>query len=417
MGGKKCYCGKRANFNFKDCKQVKFCNIHKEPGMINIMKQGNFLCRECNTQASFGEIGASRSEVQYCSIHKKDGMVNIVNKHCLECFQLPTFAFRGEKAEYCNIHKKPGMINVKSPICIECGILANFGIKGGKIQYCSGHKKPNMINLSKRTCIECSRLPGFGYSDGKMEYCAIHKKSNMIDLKHKKCEYELCGKSPSYGFVGKQPERCVIHKLPDMIDVKHKKCKLCDITNAKNNKYKGYCSFCFKNKFPDHPLSRNFKTKEKAVNEFVKQEFSNINWKFDKTLGGCSNRRPDIFGELETHVIIIETDENSHSRYDTSCENKRLCELYEDIAYRNMYVFRFNPDSYTDSDGDKIKSPWSLSKTGVLSIKDKKEWNDRLQQLKIGIQTAIENIPEKSIDIQYYFFDSKELDSEESDCE
>ena len=77
--------------------------------------------------------------------------------------------------------------------------------------------------------------------------------------------------------------------------------------------------------FPDKPISRNYKTKEFAVVEYVKQKFSEYNWISDKIIsGGCSRKRPDLLLELEEQIIIIEIDENQHTDYDCSCENKRI---------------------------------------------------------------------------------------------
>lgn len=374
-------------------------------------------CQICDKWSSYGIKKEGKIKLSRCYIHRTNEMINRkgfvtiykttnkTKKICLECDRQATYSFKGWPI-YCKIHKKPGMGYFKYNVCMECDTIGKFGIIGDNKRYCSKHKKPDMINLGSKKCLECNKSASFGYINGEQKYCSLHKKPNMVDLKHKKCLE--CNKSPSFGFSGEQPKYCLTHKLLDMIDVKHKTCKtdFCG-ANAEIQKYQGYCAYCYKNLFPDNSLSINHKTKERAVTDFIKVEFPNINMIFDKILGGCSNRRPDIFMELNTHVIIIEIDENSHTLdYYTSCENKRLCELYQDVAYRNMYIFRFNPDGYTNSNGKYITSPWRKSKTGVLSINNKTEWNTRLEELKIGIQNAIKNIPEKAIDIKYFFFES-----------
>jgi hypothetical protein len=48
------------------------------------------------------------------------------------------------------------------------------------------------------------------------------------------------------------------------------------------------------------------------------------------------------------HAIVIEVDENQHKKYDTSCENKRLMELSQDIFHKPLILICFNPDNYID---------------------------------------------------------------------
>ena len=103
--------------------------------------------------------------------------------------------------------------------------------------------------------------------------------------------------------------------------------KLCKSTfceTCKNKKYNGYCARCYIHLFPDVPISRNYKTKEYAVLEFITKNYSEHNWINDKVIdGGCSKKRPDIFLDLLTHSIIIEIDEYQHRDYD-NCELKRI---------------------------------------------------------------------------------------------
>ena len=50
---------------------------------------------------------------------------------------------------------------------------------------------------------------------------------------------------------------------------------------------------------------------------------------FDKIIqNGCSRRRPDILIDCASHVIAIEIDEYKHQQYDSTCESKRICQIY-----------------------------------------------------------------------------------------
>ena len=93
---------------------------------------------------------------------------------------------------------------------------------------------------------------------------------------------------------------------------------------------------------PDKPVFRNYKTKEYSVAQFVKTAFQDLSWIADKRISdGCSKRRPDLFLELENQIIIIEVDENQHTDYDCSCQNKRIMELSQDVGSRWNRIIRY----------------------------------------------------------------------------
>jgi len=201
---------------------------------------------------------------------------------------------------------------------------------------------------------------------------------------------------------------CLEHKKDGMVDVKHKMCKTPLCTTRVGEKYNGHCLFCYINLFPDKPVSRNYKTKEYAVVEFVKNKFSTFDWKWDKIIiGGCSKRRPDLFLDLGYQIIIIEIDENQHIVYDCSCENKRIMELSQDVGHRPIVLIRFNPDKYKEN-GKTITSCWSQTKQGILIVNKKKnkEWKNRLDVLEKQIKywTNSENKTNKTIEIIQLFY-------------
>ena len=79
---------------------------------------------------------------------------------------------------------------------------------------------------------------------------------------------------------------------------------------------------CFMSLFPAETVFRNYKTKEGAVLSHINQYFPELNVVPDRRINsGCSAKRPDIFIDLLTHVIIVEIDENAHMTYDQGCEN------------------------------------------------------------------------------------------------
>lgn len=343
-------------------------------------------------------------------------MINVKDKKCLQesCNKQPSYNLPSKKVGlYCGEHKKNGMIDVKSKKCLEenCNTQATYG--NIKPLYCSKHKKDNMINVkSKKKCLQenCNKQPHFNLLnniDGI--YCAEHKKENMVDIKSKKCLEENCNIRPSYNFSGiGTPIYCNKHKKENMINVKDDKyrCKNnCGVIPNKTNKCKGYCVRCFINLFPNEKVSNNYKIKEVFMTDFIKEQFKDEILTFDKEIGGCSKRRPDCYIDKFTHIIIIECDENQHK--DTSCENKRTMEIFEDFGSRPIVFIRFNPDSYTNKDGNKILSSFKYHKVlEVPVIRNKKEWNIRLNSLKNSINYWINNLPKKEITNEYLYYDN-----------
>lgn len=328
-------------------------------------------CKNCEKQASYGIVGTTNRE--YCFSHKTPEMVNIKDKICqyLGCTTRATFGIQGtSQALYCASHRKDNMIDIKNKKCIynSCKTVATFGIYGTKCAlYCKEHSPPEMVNVKDKTCKECPKIPCFGVKGTKTAlYCRDHQKQGMVNVKDKTCKNEWCD------------------------------------TQVKN-KYNGYCYFCFVHMFPHHELTKSYKTKEKAVVDFVKNEFPDIDFICDKQIyDGCSKKRPDMFADFGDWGLIIEVDENEHTGY--TCENKRLMQLSQDIDHRPLTIIRFNPDKYTKDDV-KVASCWRNTKNGTKLVSTKtNEWTERLERLKRRIQRAIDNPSDQTIKLYNLFF-------------
>jgi len=256
-----------------------------------------------------------------------------------------------------------------------CKIRPCFNKEGEtKGLYCSTHKKDGMVNVIQKNCLECKKRPNYNKEGQKKAlYCSTHKKDGMVNVKDKTCKSEWC-------------------------------------STRVQEKYDGYCLFCYMNLFPDKPVSRNYKTKEYAVVEYIKTKFSNLNWIADKIIsGGCSKRRPDLLLDLLYQIVIIEVDENQHTDYDCSCQNKRIMELSQDVGHRPIIFIRFNPDDY-EKDGTNITSCWGQNKKGISVVKKSKkgEWTQRLNALEEQINYWLnpENMTNKTIEIIQLFYDA-----------
>jgi hypothetical protein len=371
----------------------------------------------CKKQPSFNFEGNTRG--LYCAQHKKPEMIDVLTKRCVEpgCKKQRYFNFEGEKCPlYCAEHKKEGMMDVKSKTCCEegCKTQSLFNFEGEKCPlYCAEHKKEGMMDVKNKTCCEegCKKRPTFNMEGEKCPlYCAEHKKPEMIDVRHKRCVEPGCSKRPYFNIESvTKGLYCAQHKKPEMIDVMNRTCKSewC-VTHVHTNKYDGFCLRCFIHLFPDRPVSRNYKTKEYAVVEFVTSKFPEVHWIADKIINaGCSKRRPDLLLDLGYQILIVEIDENQHIDYDCSCENKRIMELSQDTGHRPIIFIRFNPDKYIH-DGKMVTSCWGTNQKGICVVKKSKqrEWEERLSTLEQQVNYWInsENKTDKTIEtIQLYY--------------
>lgn len=305
-----------------------------------------FKCISCNPQL----ICIHSKRKQICVLCKGSEICqhNKRKSQCLSCHGR-------EICEHSKI-KRQCILCKGTQICRHNKRKANCVVCGGS-EICNH-------NIMKRNCRLCN---------GKA-YC-IHNKI------FRRC-YECCGK-----------DLCI-------------SCKL----TLKSKKYNNHCLRCFIHLFPDQPVCRNYKTKESATAQFITNNFPNFTWNLDKKVeDGCSKKRPDLMCDLGYQVIIVEVDENQHADYDCSCENKRIMQLSQDMGHRPIIFIRFNPDTYINSNGDKITSCWGITpKTGILKIKNNKndEWDERLTVLKETIEywTNEDNKTEKIIEVIQLFY-------------
>ena len=269
---------------------------------------------------------------------------------------------------------------------------------------------------------DCKEKAYWKYKDDKYaKFCKEHKKDEMIHIRwceHNKiksrCKECEGGSICEHNKIKSQCKECGGSQICEHNKQKSK-CKECGgsalcksswCETRGNKKYKGYCLRCFMHTFPAKPVARNYKTKERNVVERVKERYPNFDWICDKVIpDGCSKRRPDMFLDMGSYIIIVEIDENQHEAYDSSCENKRIMQIWEDVGCRQMIFIRFNPDSYKDKEGKNITSCWSTNKQGILVIKKEKEWDKRINKLLEEIEYWSNNEPEELRTIRQLFYD------------
>jgi hypothetical protein len=351
----------------------------------------------CKKLATFNSPG--NKTPSHCFAHKTSDMIDVINKQCVfeGCRVQPSYNINGEtRALYCGNHRLENMVCVRATKCEYdgCNVSPTYNFINQKIgRFCRSHKLTDMVDVRHPVCQYegCAIRPTYNVKEEtKPILCKLHKNIGMVNVVSKCCVFEDCKIQPNFNYVGEKTGLyCFKHKQTNMVDVKHQKCltHLCDIRAT--DKYEGYCFRCFIYVFPDKPNARNYKTKERNVVEHVLEKFPDFTWIADKKVQeGCSKRRPDLLIDLGYQIIIVEIDENQHTDYDCSCENKRIMEISQDLGHRPIVFIRFNPDGYISKDNTSIPSCWGTDKTGTCAIKKTKvkEWQKRLDGLCDQIQ-------------------------------
>lgn len=412
---------KRASFNLPTEIKAKYCKDHKTDDMVNVNQN---KCQEddCGKQPAFNYDGEKVGK--YCSGHSKEGMVNVAYRNgkckgegCMKTY--PIFNYKGEKKGiYCKEHALEGMVDIKNPSCeIEgCEHQPRFNLPSiKKGRFCEEHKHEGMMNVMSNQCEypECTTRPSYNYLGKKKgRFCIEHCLEGMVDVVSRKCLIDGCDKQPKYSWSDSTiAEYCVNHAKVGMENIRNIRCKTenCPIQPYYNNrhKYKGYCLTCFIQKFPDEPVARNYKTKEKATTDYLISKFPNMTLMVDKKIyDGCSTKRPDVFIDFGSHIVIVEIDENAHRSYDTTCDNKRIMVLSQDVHFRPIIFIRFNPDGYYVKK-KFISSCWVPNLLGILVVPKEKqdEWQHRLDILTNKIIMCSKQSITKTVEQVFLFYD------------
>ena len=382
-----CPHGKQFPSRCKECSPPVLCPHEKRPSR----------CPDCDGSqiCSHGRIQYGCKDCKGTSICPHDR----VKSECRDCGG-SRYCEHGKRKSFCSICGGQGLCThgIKKYYCKPCGGTAycHHGTIKARCKPCGG----SAICIHDKHKSYCKICDGSVYCqhDKIKSYCRECGGSAFCQHDKLKDSCKECG--------GKN---ICIHE-------KHKSyCKECDgsacckstwcSTIPSNKRYRGYCLVCFIHLFPDEPITRNYKTKETAVANFIREKFPDKSWIFDKrSIEGCSLRRPDILCDLGSHVLMIEIDEDQHRKYDTICENKRLMEISQDVGHRPLVFIRFNPDSYTDISGKMIPSCWQHNKYGTYSIVRRENWASRLQKLEEKVLYWLEHPTDKTIEIVQLYF-------------
>ena len=163
------------------------------------------------------------------------------------------------------------------------------------------------------------------------------------------------------------------------------------------------CARCFYNFYPNDKIPRRYKMRQHFFNEKLTKKFGINFFQYDKKIKcGCSGRMPDWFIDCYKYSIIIELDEAQHKS--TSCDQKRMMELFKDLGNRPLVMIRINPDKYK-IEKEKIEGCFEFDEKNTIKCL-RKEFNKRFNHLVKMIKYYIDNEPEKEITMEKLFFDS-----------
>lgn len=399
----------RANFGEKG-KTPLYCQDHKGEYENTIIKK----CKVCKKfAASFGMRDKNATHCKKCST---EDMVSFGTK-CQQCDKHASYGYPDNgKLILCGGHAKthPDADKIqflRKRKCIEpdCDTGASFGYNNTKKPIlCATHKnqhpdKDSMVSMNSK-CIVCNKVqPIFGIKGGAITHCNSCKEPNMIDNKHETCQVLECITRPTLGLVRGIATHCSDHgKSLGMKDVLNPICTNCNKTSTNPN-YKPYCSACFFDLNPNETRTINFKTKEFAYINPLKEIYPDLIQ--DRVIeGGVSRHRPDGLLYLDTHVIIVEIDEGQHTCYNDIHEDGRLQDIYKDLNGRKMKVIRLNPDGYSIS-GKRVKGSFVRKKEGLEM--QNAEFNRRLTALKDEFARSVSTIPEEEVVIVRLYYTVK----------
>ena len=207
----------------------------------------------------------------------------------------------------------------------------------------------------------CDKFSAFGKEGSMRRYCFDHKKEGMVNLVNSICSYEGCEILASFGYeLTRTRERCTAHQLPNMIQLAQQMCNKCKEVTM-NPKYRPHCYICHAELYPNSVKLVELRTKENAYIKPLKRLYpgSKSNKEIVK---GISRHRPDLLIEFDDRVIIVEIDEDQHSRihsYDKDTENRRNDCFVESIK-KPIFMIRLNPDNYR-SNGELVRGSFTYN--------------------------------------------------------
>lgn len=327
---------------------------------------------------------------------------SFVLKKCIECLlslNINVFRKGHNQCKECEKKKARCCHGKLKTRCLDCG-GGSFCEHGKRTSNCSICKGGSICEHNKNRS-KCRVCHGGSICEHgtRRSYCRKCKGGEICEHNRRKAECCIC-KGSQICEHNKIKHNC-IYCNPECSCIE---CKLI-IVNKKSQFYP-LCQPCFCNKYPDHKKSTLYKIKERYLRDELRERFKEytIDMIFDKAVdGGCSKRKPDVLIDCLTHSIVIECDEYQHVNYE--CENKRTMQIFKDLGNRPLVLIRFNPDSYTNENEEKIQGCF----TPLIKVEDihkkrfyninETEWVKRVNILEKNIKEylSLDTFPNKEV--------------------
>ena len=179
-------------------------------------------------------------------------------------------------------------------------------------------------------------------------------------------------------------------------------CQLCHMFQV--SQYKPYCFGCYFHLHPDEQKATHRLEKEQKIVKEIQDILLPFSPVFNKLIPNKDgfNYRPDIFIELDTHVLVIEIDEEQHKQYSPICEFVRTNNIVFSQTKPTVFI-RFNPDRYKKKiNKAKISIKGCFTPTCLIR---KEIYNERIKSLKESISYHLTHIPQQPMTCVLLFYD------------
>lgn len=292
-----------------------------------------------------------------------------------------SFGHPGMPKTHCKQCRLDGMQSRLQRRCQQClKTKAKYGVQGGTATHCAKCKLQDMSCLYGVCCV-CRKTAAWYGINGKQTHCGKCRSQQMSPAvpSRRKC---TCGKARAlYAVKGTKAKYCYECKQPGMTDVvTGSMCRGCGLFYGQKG-HDMLCSYC-------RP-SKACGNKEQIVLQHLQTALHPTCVVHDKVVqSGCSRRRPDILIDANTHMVVVEVDEDQHRTYPEECEVTRMHQIAQDCGMPTVFI-RYNPDACVHA----VASSSSI----------------RLQSLTEHVQRALAMPPASNwyVDAVYLYYDSK----------
>ncbi len=108
--------------------------------------------------------------------------------------------------------------------------------------------------------------------------------------------------------------------------------------------------------------------KENTVVMHLKEKVFDVEWVYDKQIESvCSKRRPELL-DMDSHIVIVEIEENKHNGHNCLYEHRRMIEISPDLNHHSLVMVQFNPDGTVCAKKCKVTLPWRRNKQELLAV-------------------------------------------------